>query len=235
MLRKRSLVIGIVCLAGIVLLLQWSVSTSVFRSRRWSHVTECRSHLKVIGLALDQYHNDFGSYPPVWVADERGRPLYSWRVLLLPYLDNPIIYERFRLDEPWDSPHNIQYAKADFKIFRCPACTNEPGTTNYVAVISEAGSWRGPTSLTKEDFTEMLDSTIWVVEQDGLKICWSEPRDLKFDDIPLRVNDPSGIGIGSRHEEGGAVSLSINGKVQFLKNSLTRQRLADILGGAISE
>jgi hypothetical protein len=54
------------------------------------------------------YHDAHGRLPPAVVYGKDGKPLYSWRVLLLPYLDEQELYQQFQLDEPWDSPHNLQ-------------------------------------------------------------------------------------------------------------------------------
>jgi hypothetical protein len=64
------------------------------------------SYLKQIGWALPHYHESYGKLPPAVVTDKQGRPLYSWRVPLLPFLEQPTLYNEFKLDEPWDGPHN---------------------------------------------------------------------------------------------------------------------------------
>jgi hypothetical protein len=64
------------------------------------------SRLRAIGYALRSYHEAHGKLPPAVGRDKAGRPLYSWRVLLLPYLEEPFLYAKFNLDEPWDSPTN---------------------------------------------------------------------------------------------------------------------------------
>jgi len=124
----------------------------------------CSTNLRVISLALENYHDKYGSFPPTWVADENGKPLYSWRVLLLPFLDNPLLYSVYRLDEPWDSPHNLQYSQADLTIFQCPDNEHGPGTTNYVAVLSEHGPWRGAEAVSKDELGELPDGVLFVVE-----------------------------------------------------------------------
>src|SRR4051812_18980293 len=57
---------------------------------------------------MHNYESQYGRFPPAVVYGADGRPLYSWRVLILPYIEQSPLYERFHLDEPWDSPHNIQ-------------------------------------------------------------------------------------------------------------------------------
>src|SRR4051794_8582362 len=67
--------------------------------------------LKRIGLALHSYHDVNGRLPPAVVYGKDGRPLYSWRVLLLPYLEEELLYRQFKQDEPWDSKHNQALVK----------------------------------------------------------------------------------------------------------------------------
>jgi hypothetical protein len=77
--------------------------------------------LKGIGLALHTYHDLNGRLPPAVVTDKDGRPLYSWRVLLLPYLEEETLYKQFHLDEAWDGPNNKALLE------RPRGATNRPG------------------------------------------------------------------------------------------------------------
>src|SRR5437868_918460 len=67
--------------------------------------------LQTVGRALRTYHELHGHLPPAVVRDANGRPLYSWRVLLLPYLEDGDRFAGFRTDEPWDSPRNRPLAE----------------------------------------------------------------------------------------------------------------------------
>jgi hypothetical protein len=60
-----------------------------------------------VALALHNYHDKHGRLPPAVVYGEDGKPLHSWRVLLLPFIAQGELYREFKLDEPWDSPHNL--------------------------------------------------------------------------------------------------------------------------------
>lgn len=63
-------------------------------------------HLRKLAEAMEKYHADKKHYPPPAMLDKDGRPVLSWRVALLPYMDQQDLYNQFRLDEPWDSLHN---------------------------------------------------------------------------------------------------------------------------------
>src|SRR5689334_4959260 len=79
----------------------------------------CLSNLHTLYFALQDYHQEHGSLPTD-ICDAQGRPLLSWRVRLLPYIESNLLKE-FRLDEPWDSPHNRQFIARMPKSYSCPA------------------------------------------------------------------------------------------------------------------
>ena len=65
--------------------------------------------MKTIALAMYSYHYAHGHFSPAATYDKDGRPLLGWRVLILPYFGEEQyaqLYKEFKLDEPWDSPHN---------------------------------------------------------------------------------------------------------------------------------
>src|SRR5437016_5495874 len=80
-------------------------------------------------LAMHNYQGVHCRLPPAVVYGRDGTPLLSWRVLVLPYLGQQDLYEQFHLDEPWDSPHNLQllpkmpvlYAPPSGKTWKVPA------------------------------------------------------------------------------------------------------------------
>jgi hypothetical protein len=97
------------------------LSSTCYIPREVSRQYQCRNNLKAIGLALYNYADAHGgTLPPAYVADAHGRPLYSWRVLILPYIEQRPLYDRFHLDEPWDSPNNrTLIASMPFTYFYC--------------------------------------------------------------------------------------------------------------------
>src|SRR5438046_1053199 len=102
MSRSKWLLLGsiVLCLGCCVLL---PCTEKVRDGAGW---VRSANSLRVIGLALQNYHNDHGKLPPAVVRDKAGRPMYSWRVVLLPYVEQPVLHAEFKLDEPWDSPTN---------------------------------------------------------------------------------------------------------------------------------
>ena len=92
--------------------------------------------MKRIGLALQGYHDAFGRFPPAAIVDKQGKPMLSWRVAILPYLGAAERYSRFRLDEPWDSPHNLALVTDRPDVYACSSEPDlKPGMTGYQVVV----------------------------------------------------------------------------------------------------
>jgi hypothetical protein len=139
--------------------------------------------LRQIGLALIQYHDTFHRLPPAVVTAKDGRPLYSWRVLLLPFLEEKGLYDRFNLEEPWDSPQNRPFADVLPRCYAAPARgvvpRDEPGRTHYQVFVGPGTAFERP-GLTFKDFSDGPANTILVVEASEA-VPWSRPADLKYD------------------------------------------------------
>jgi hypothetical protein len=157
-------------------------------------------------LAVANYHDTNGHYPPAYLVGPDGRPWHSWRVLILPYIEGDDILRQYRFDEPWDGPNNRLLAD------RMPSTYALHGdrksgttTTNYLAVVGPKTVWQpgrllGPLPvwrpdrpIAQRDITDGSDSTLLIAENRGLNVHWMEPRDLDFDTMDWTVNSPKGI------------------------------------------
>src|SRR5438309_4181754 len=100
------------------------------------------NNLKQIVLAMHQYHEQYGRLPPAVVRTSAGQPLYSWRVLLLPYLEEEKLYAEFHLHEPWDSPHNTSLLRRMPKVYAPPSgvATGAPPTSTFYQVFIGEGT-----------------------------------------------------------------------------------------------
>ena len=76
------------------------------QAARTAAATQSNNHIKQLGLAVHNYNSVYNHLPQQAIFGKDGKPLLSWRVALLPYLDQAVLYKKFKLDEPWDSPHN---------------------------------------------------------------------------------------------------------------------------------
>jgi hypothetical protein len=130
----------------------------------------------MIGLALQSYQDENGHLPPAVVRNKEGQPLYSWRVLLLPYLDQDPLFQEFNRDEPWDSEHNKKLLKETPRCYRPFGGSDDaPGLTRYQVFIGPGTPFER-NSLRLDGFK----NTILVVEA-GEPVPWSKPVDLTYD------------------------------------------------------
>jgi hypothetical protein len=145
--------------------------------------------LKSIGLALHDYHEAYGKLPPAIVHGPGGRPLYSWRVLLLPFLEQNQLFRQFKLDEPWDSPHNKPLSAETPRCYvSFFAGQDMPGVTRYQVFVGAGTAFERP-GLTWKDFPDGLENTLLVVEG-GDPVPWAKPADLAYD--PAKTLPPLG-------------------------------------------
>ena len=107
---------------------------------RNADATNCAANLNKIGAAIIAFAADQGHFPPAYTTDERGAPLHSWRVLILPYMGYGALHEQLKLDEPWNSEHNARFANQMPQEYHCPADTQATdGETNYFVVQGPGG------------------------------------------------------------------------------------------------
>jgi hypothetical protein len=182
---------------------------------------QCASNLKNIGVAMNSYLCEHGMFPPAYVADENGRPMHSWRVLLLPYLGRQDLYDQYDFDEPWDGPHNRKLWDQMPKVYRCPSqSTDRPGTTVYVGVVGQGLFFDGDKSTSDREILDGMSRTIAVVESSGANVNWMQPRDLDFETMPLEIDSQLGPSISSDHPGKGAYVLMADASVHYLSDDL---------------
>jgi hypothetical protein len=133
---------------------------------------------------MHNYDSVHGRLPPAAVCGSDGQPLLSWRVLILPYIEQQDLYDKFHLDEPWDSPHNLAllnqmpatYAPPGGKAWMVP-----PNYTVCKVFVGPGAAFEGREGLClKSDFPDGSSNTFLVVEA-GKPVPWTKPEDLTFD------------------------------------------------------
>lgn len=204
-------------------------------SREAARRTACANNLRQIGLALQNYHSAHGCFPPAFLADDEGRPMHSWRVLILPYLDHKWLYDQYDFDEPWDGPANLALADLMPDVYRCPSDIG-PGDapeTSYAMVVGPGTISDGPTPSRISQIRDGLAGTLMVVEVAGSHINWLEPRDCRIEELASPGADGEGPGICSGHPDVVNV-LFCDGSVRAISDWLDPevvQALSTIAGG----
>jgi prepilin-type processing-associated H-X9-DG protein len=157
------------------------------RNNEAARQTTCRNNLKQIALAMCNYQQSYGCFPPAFIPDKNGKPMHSWRVLILPYLEAEDLYRQYRFDEPWDGPHNRLLADKMPKVYCCPSARSEGPVTDYAMIIGAHAVSNGPKSCTLKDIKDGASSTTLVVEASDAGINWMEPRDLDAEKMTFRI------------------------------------------------
>jgi len=165
------------------------------------------NNLKQIVLALHNYHDTYGQFPPAFIVGPNGKPWHSWRVLLLPFLEADATYKAYRFDEPWDGPHNIKLLDKMPAVYSDPLHgPNREHIAHYVAItgegmaFSEKGGKLGEEKddakkpsggRTIADFRDGTSRTLLVgsVGPDA-KIPWLKPQDLEVTESLPRLGKP---------------------------------------------
>ncbi len=193
-LAITGLVLGIVgSLLGIglvvVVLLGGAMVPAVFKVREAAARMNSSNNIKQMGLALHNYESTYNGLPEKGaICDKAGKPLLSWRVAILPYIEQNNLFKQFRLDEPWDSAHNKRLLPMMPKTYVISGSKKAPeGMTYYRAFIGR-GAIFDPTLGRQPRIADIADgtsNTLWIVEA-AEPVEWTRPDDLPFDaDGPL--------------------------------------------------
>jgi prepilin-type processing-associated H-X9-DG protein len=187
------------------------------------------NNLKQIALAMHNYESANGHFPPAAVYDKDGKALLSWRVLLLPYLEQDALYREFKLDEAWDSPHNKKLLAKMPALFQVPnAKPQHAHGTFYQVLYGKGAAFEGKTGNTIVAFTDGTSNTILAVESDK-DVPWSKPEDVPFDDakdVPR---------LGDHHGGGLFMAAFADGSVRAIKHTINKDALKALITRAGGE
>ncbi len=207
------------------------------------------NNLKQLALAFHNYVDANDRFPPAAVIGPDGKPWHSWRVLLLPYLDQAGLYEQYDFSQPWDSPKNREVAEKMPALFRDPAREGPPDSfTDYAAIVGERCIFP-PGLVTMEnadDFpaclirakkiwfagvTDGTSNTIMFATLDpSRKVPWTKPEDIVVGREFAGVGAADGI--GAIHPAGDAkvgIAAFTDGSVQTLGDSTDAETILALL------
>jgi hypothetical protein len=181
------------------------------------------NNLKQIALAMHNYHDTNGRLPPQATYDKNGKPMLSWRVLILPFVGDEELYKEFRLDEPWDSEHNKKLLVKMPRLYASPhdEKTLKDHTTYYQGFAGKGAFFDGKQGLRFADFTDGLSNTIMIAEA-SKAVPWSKPEDIPFD--PAKPLPKLG-----RAEAHGFLTSLCDGSVHFISEKVTPETLRNAI------
>ncbi len=170
--------VTVVTVLGIGVVVVALLLPSVRSAREPARRTQCMNNLHNIALALHNYEAAYGALPPAYTVDANGKPLHSWRTLILPYLDEKRVYEKIDLSKSWDDPVNAEAAKTVLSIYHCPSDLSPPNYTTYFASVAPNGCFRLTDHRRLSEITDGLSETLLVIEvPSDQSVPWMSPQD----------------------------------------------------------
>ncbi len=188
----RERVVTSVCLA-LVLLWLGGILRAAGKVRDAADRAISGNNLKQIALAFHNYRYVFKRFPTAAIYSQEGKPLLSWRVAILPYIEQKTLYQRFNLNEPWDSPHNKALLDDMPEEFAPPGADKGKGHLTHYRVFTGPGTLfadRWPARLT--NIRDGPSNTLLVIEARE-PVPWTKP-----DDLPYKENGLPALGMPGR-------------------------------------
>lgn len=143
------------------------------------------NNLKTLVLALQNYHDTYQQYPPAVVTDATGRPLYSGRVLLLPFIEQQTVFEQFDHSRAWDSPENLALSQTRIKAFESPHKPAADGRCDYVFVTGPGTAFPTGRTTNYGDMQDGTAQTLVMIETSNGPASWAAPGDWDASSGPI--------------------------------------------------
>jgi tetratricopeptide (TPR) repeat protein len=153
-----------------------------------SKKTYSANNLKWIGLAIQEYFYEYNQFPAQASYDQQGKPLLSWRVHILPFLDEEKLYKEFKLDEPWDSEHNKKLISRMPEKYKNPIIHKKSFQTNYLVPVGNGTLFEIKKEARDLDIKNKTSNVAMVVEVNiDHSVIWTKPKDFSYDpEKPLK-------------------------------------------------
>lgn len=211
------------------------------RMRDEAYTSQSKNNLKLLTLGLHNYLSTYGHFPPAVVLGPDDKPWHSWRVLILPFIDQVEMYNQYRLTEPWNSEHNFKIAETIIPTFNDPIHNDQKSTyTHYAAALgsdtilntikfdgTEAGLTKSLVDCTRlADIKDGTSNTILLgTINPAEKIVWSEPRDIDIDTKSFELSSPGSFfapyQLSPTNVKGAALFGRGDGSVQLVPGNIS--------------
>ena len=141
-----------------------------------------QNNLKQLSLFIHNYHEGNNAMCPSYLVDKKGKPTLSWRVMALPYVEQDQLFKKFKLDEAWDSDHNMKVFKDHPMppVFLNSGDKAEDKATRYRVFTGNGAGWDATGRLKFADFTDGTSNTVAIATA-ATAVPWTKPDELEFD------------------------------------------------------
>jgi len=199
---------------------------AVQKVRQAATRTQGVNNLKQLGLAFHNYESTYSNFPGNITDKKTGKALLSWRVAILPFIEQDNLYRQFKLDEPWDSEHNLKIAKIAIKLYTPPGQQVQQDSqgncmTPYQGLAGPSGLLEPGKKIRLANITDGTSNTILLVEAKNMVI-WTKPDDVPFDP-KAGFAEPEKVFGGL--SPNGFNSLFADGSVRFISNKIDQKIL----------
>ena len=206
-------VVVLMCPCGIALLLP-----AVQAAREAARRASSQNNMRQIGIALFNYHDTYGQFPPAIVTDKSGQPLYSGRVLLLPFLEQKPLFDSFDKTAAWDSPANMAYSQTMLRVFVDQSNPNQGSDGSYAFLVGTGAMFEQGQAITLGTIADGTSNTMAMIEVQSTGGSWAAPGEVDISQLGV-----TGLPPGSH--PGGNIVLMADGSVRFMSRSVAPQVL----------
>lgn len=203
-----------------------ALAPAIAAAREAARRAHSMNNLKQLAIAMHNYHDANGGFPPAVLYSDNGTP-YSWRVALLPYLEQSPLYEQYKFDQPWDGPENRKVLEQMPAVFRDPSARNAPRSSSYFVLTGPQAMFADRTGTKFADVLDGTSNTLAIVEAQR-DIPWTQPLDIPYD--PAQPVPELG---GFR--DGGFNAAFGDGSVRFLGEAIDEGTLRALITKAGGE
>ena len=184
-------------------------------AREAARRNSCVNNLKQIALALHNYADVYHALPPAYTADADGKPLHSWRTLILPYMEESQLYKTIDLSKPWDDPTNAKAFNTAISGYQCPSDKLPANQTTYLAIVGPNSCLKPGEYRTFADITDGTAKTLMVIEvSSDQAVPWMSPKDADVQAVMGFTPDSKLV------HAGGCNAAFVDGSVRFLDADL---------------
>lgn len=208
--KESQLVLNVESADAILTAAANAIRPAITLARTSARRSQSMNNMKQIGLAMHIFHDSQKHFPSGATLDAAGKPLLSWRVQILPYIDQKALYDKFHLNEPWDSEHNRALIAEMPEVFKSPSSKLGQGQTVYREVTGEHTAFPPKNGVEIKQITDGTSNTVLVLEVDDQHaVPWTKPEGIPFQ------NENPVSGLAGQSAEG-FVTLFGDGSVRFI-------------------